>query len=232
MIMIIPVFDVKDNMCVSGKSGARNTYSKLDSVYGDDIREIALNLKNNGFEFVYIADLDKIEGIFDNSELICEIDSVVPVLLDNGASSMDDLEFNKNICSYPILSTETMTSIEETYKIFKNNPYDNIILSVDIVNNELLVKNKHIKMVDIVRLINEVKPSYTILLNISQVGTKKSDDNTLINEVIQKTPYTQHIIGGGLTNKSIKEYRTEGINNFLVGTILHEGNLSPELVKP
>ena len=165
--MIIPVFDVKDGMCVSGKSGFRDTYTRLDSVYGDDIFEMSLGLRDAGARVVYIADLDRIMGVGDNSGLISEVNRVVPVLLDNGASCVDDIIFNKNICTYPILATETMNSISDVEQIFEEMPHDNIVISVDIKDNELLIKNKCINLDDIIRLINKVKPAYTILLPIT-----------------------------------------------------------------
>ena len=171
--MIIPVFDVKNNECVSGKSGKRDTYTKLSSIYGENPIEITTNLKKSGAKCVYIADLDKIENKGDNSELILKINKILPVILDNGANSIDDIKFNKKICRYSILATETMESIEDTINIFKETPHENLIISIDIKNNELLTNNSNIKMEDIISLINEVKPDYTILLNISQVGTKE-----------------------------------------------------------
>ncbi|MBE6485307.1 MAG: HisA/HisF family protein [Methanosphaera stadtmanae] len=223
--MIIPVFDIKNNECVSGKSGKRKTYTKLNSVYGENPIEITINLKKSGAKYIYIADLDKIENRGNNSELISEINKILPVILDNGASSIEDILFNKKICAYSILATETMKSIEDTIEIFKELPFEKLIVSIDIKNNELLINNSNIKMNEIISLVNEVKPDYTILLNISQVGTRKGNADKFINEIISKTPYTQHIIAGGLTNKSIKKYKSEGIDNFLIGSILHEGSL-------
>jgi phosphoribosylformimino-5-aminoimidazole carboxamide ribotide isomerase len=226
--MIIPVFDIKNKECVSGKSGKRNTYTKLTSIYGKDPLEITTNLKKSGAKCIYIADLDKIESIDDNSKLISKINKILPVILDNGASSVEEIKSNKKICTYSILATETMDSIDDTIKIFKELPFEKIILSIDIKNNELLINNSDIKMKDIISLVNEVKPDYTILLNISQVGTKKGNDETFIKEIISKTPYTQHIIAGGLTNDSIRKYKLEGIDNFLIGSILHDGTMIEE----
>jgi phosphoribosylformimino-5-aminoimidazole carboxamide ribotide isomerase len=226
--MIIPVFDIKNKECVSGKSGKRNTYTKLTSIYGKDPLEITTNLKKSGAKCIYIADLDKIESIDDNSKLISKINKILPVILDNGASSVEEIKSNKKICTYSILATETMDSIDDTIKIFKELPFEKIILSIDIKNNELLINNSDIKMKDIISLVNEVKLDYTILLNISQVGTKKGNDETFIKEIISKTPYTQHIIAGGLTNDSIRKYKLEGIDNFLIGSILHDGTMIEE----
>lgn len=223
--MIIPVFDVKDSVCVSGKSGNRKQYSPLKSVYGNDLLSISHNLKKSAFKMIYIADLDKIEGVGDNSKIIGEVNKIIPVMLDNGCSNYENYEKNKKICTYTILATETMTNTNDILDIIENESKENIILSVDIKDNELLIKNNDIKLDDIISLVNKIKPAYTILLNISEVGTKNSGKNPLNDEIISKTPYTQHIIAGGITNDSIEEYRSNGIDNFLIGTILHDGTL-------
>ena len=226
--MIIPVIDLMNGKCVSGKSGNRNTYTKLKSIYGDNPISIAQNLKNDGAQLIYVADLDKIENKGDNTELISQINNILPVLLDNGISNLSDIN-NKNICTYYILATETMESIDDAINIFKNIDNKKLVISVDIKNNELLLRNKSIKLDDIIRLITEVNPQYIILLNISQVGTKKQNENLIIKKIIQETPNTKHILGGGITNEAIQKYKLEGIENFLIGTVLHEGNLKYKL---
>ncbi len=226
--MIIPVIDLMNGECVSGKSGNRNTYTKLKSIYGDNPISIAQNLKNDGAQLIYVADLDKIENKGDNTELISQINNILPVLLDNGISNLSDIN-NKNICTYYILATETMESIDDAINIFKNIDNKKLVISVDIKNNELLLRNKSIKLDDIIRLITEVNPQYIILLNISQVGTKKQNENLIIKKIIQETPNTKHILGGGITNEAIQKYKLEGIENFLIGTVLHEGNLKYKL---
>ena len=227
--MIIPVIDIMNNQCVSGKSGNREEYTELKSIYGNNPITLAQNLKKDGAKLIYIADLDKIENKGDNSKLISEINHVLPVLLDNGISNLNDVKNNENICTYSILATETMTSIEETINIFKIVDNEKLVISIDIKNNELLLNNKDINIEDIIKLINKVKPRYTILLNISQVGTKKQSDNILIKKIIQEIHETTFIIGGGITNESIEKFNNEGIDDFLIGTILHEGNLNHKL---
>lgn len=224
--MIIPVFDIKNGVFVSGKGGQRDSYTQLDSVFGRDIESIVHNLKDNGASMVYIADLDKIEGVGDNCDLISRINDIIPVILDNGANCMEDILFNQNICTYHILATETMDNLQDIEEIFEKMPRENIFISIDIKDNEMLVQNKEIQLEDICRIINNIKINYTIILNISQVGTNRGNITPINKKIIEKTPYTQHIIGGGLTNESIFEYKNEGIGNFLIGTLLHEGRLS------
>ena len=61
---IIPVMDLMSGIAVSGKSGKRETYKPLETVYSEtpDPVDIAISLKRQGFKRIYIADLDAIEG--------------------------------------------------------------------------------------------------------------------------------------------------------------------------
>ena len=60
MIKKIPVLDLKDGQAVSGKSGLRDTYQPLQTVFAPSSNpvEIAQGLKLNGADELYIADLD------------------------------------------------------------------------------------------------------------------------------------------------------------------------------
>lgn len=229
--MIIPVVDMKDNMCVSGKSGMRDTYQKLNSIYGDSPLAIAENLKKSGFDYLYIADLDKIEGCGDNSQIISQINEIIPVLLDNGISKVEDLEENEKITTFNILATETMTTIQEADDIIKAAGKENIIISIDIKNSKLLIKNNDICIDDIISLINRHQIRHVIILDISNVGTKNSQKTILQDKIISQTAHANHIIAGGLTNRTINDYHQADINNFLVGTILHEGTLDEKYIK-
>ena len=59
MIKKIPVIDLKQHQAVNGKSGMRDTYQPLRSVFAPSSSpvEIAQGLKLNGADEMYIADL-------------------------------------------------------------------------------------------------------------------------------------------------------------------------------
>lgn len=228
--MIIPVVDMKNGTCVSGKSGMRDTYQKLSSIYGDNPLMIAENLKKRGFSYLYIADLDKIEGVGENSQIISRINDIIPVLLDDGIGNVKDLKENMKISSFSILATETIESIKEAEDIIKIRGKENIIISIDIKDNQLLIKNNDIYMDDIISLINRCQVKHVIILNISNVGTKNSQKTNIQDKVLENTPDANYIIAGGLTNHAIEDYIQAGIDNFLVGTILHEGNMDEKYI--
>lgn len=63
MLEVIPVLDLMNSMAVSGKSGNRDTYTPLNSIFASNSDPISIvnNLKFNGAKQIYIADLDLIE---------------------------------------------------------------------------------------------------------------------------------------------------------------------------
>ena len=213
--MIIPVIDIMHNECVSGKSGRRSTYKKLRSIYGDNPLDIATALKEDGAQLIYIADLDKIERIDDNNNIISSINNIIPVMLDNGISSIEDIENNKNICSYNILATETMTSLDNIEEIFKKYDSNKLVVSIDIKNNELLVNNKDIDLEDVIYLIilkHTLKKILTtsllehyfmkVILVINYIWKVKKMKNKIltigpITKDIIKTPTQTYIQTGG-----------------------------------
>lgn len=223
--MIIPVVDIKDNECVSGKSGNRDSYKKLDSVFGDNPLEIANNLKKAGYSLLYVADLDRLEHAGDNSELISKINEVIPVMLDNAIKNIDDVEENDNITTYNILATESMSNLSDIHQIIKEYPNDKLVVSIDIKEDKLLTDNEEITLDDIIDLINSSNISQVIILNITHVGTKVSDKSPIEEHIIKNVHDAEFIIAGGITAESIDAYQKENINNFLVGTVLHEGKL-------
>lgn len=223
--MIIPVVDIKDNECVSGKSGNRDSYKKLNSVYGDNPLLIAHNLKKSGYPLLYVADLDKLEHTGDNSQLIAKINATIPVLLDNAVENIDDVRDNGDIATYNILATESMSNLSDIREIITQYPNDRLVVSIDIKEDRLLIDNDEIKIDDIIGLINDSGIKYVIILDITHVGTKVSNKSKIEEYVIRNIHDAEFIIAGGITDESIVEYQKENIDNFLVGTVLHEGKL-------
>ncbi|MBI4813925.1 MAG: HisA/HisF family protein, partial [Methanobacterium sp.] len=118
--MIIPVLDIKDGLAVSGKSGNRETYKPLQTVFypSPDPLEIARALFDAGAKQLYIADLDAIEGMNSNRDLVGEINQFIPVMLDCGASDLDSVRGALQVADMVIVATETLKKLEDLHEIF------------------------------------------------------------------------------------------------------------------
>ena len=221
--MITPVLDLKDGLAVSGKSGKRETYKPLKTVFNDssDPVKIAEALKKAGYSELYIADLDAIEGTGSNQELVKEINSTIPVMLDAGITNYHDINTVFNDAEKIIVATETIESMDDIKQIFSCYPKDSLVLSVDLVNGEVLSKNMELNFEDVMGLIEKFNPAEVIILDVSRVGTGSGFDEAIVNSFNRMD--AQLIVGGGVTKAAISQLEKLGVDKFLVGTAIHNG---------
>ena len=224
MTELIPVLDLMSSIAVSGKSGKRETYKPLETIYSKtpDPVEIAVALKRQGFKRIYVADLDAIEGKGSNMEIVRKINHVLPVMLDWGVKDFGSFTFALDYARYIIVATETLNSWEDLEEIFKKYPKERIIVSVDVKDGQIL--GKFISTFDEVRSkFKQLKPEAIILLDISSVGTLKGYDQDILDEFSGMEDSL--ILGGGITPDEIQKMENRGVSKFLIGTALHSGEI-------
>ena len=221
--MIIPVLDLKNGEAVSGKSGNRESYRSLKTVFSESSNpvKIAESLKQEGYKELYIADLNAIEGEGSNFSMVKEINAIIPVMLDAGVNNVSDVSDALKIAQKIIIATETIKSLDEIDLIFSEFSKDSLVLSVDIKDNHLLSRNIKTNFDEIIQKIEHILPSETIILDISGVGTRKGFNPDLMKNFNNLN--TGIIIGGGVTQENIGELKEMGVQKFLVGTALHSG---------
>lgn len=222
--MIIPVLDLKNGIAVSGKSGERETYKPLETVFHESASpvEIAKSLKDAGAVRIYIADLDSIENRKSNFDVTRKVNKYIPVMLDCGSKNVSDVGKALEVADKVIIATETLKDIDDLKVIFDKFDRNRLIISIDIKDGKIFSKYLNINMGDFIKKIEELNPQEVILLDISQVGTEKGVNEELIKKFL-KLPL---IIGGGITSHDIKKLEKLGINKFLVGSALHNGKLT------
>lgn len=225
MIKKIPVIDLKQNQAVSGKSGMRDTYQPLNTVFAPTSNpvDIANGLKLNGADEMYIADLDLIESDGHNINDIKMVNTILPVMFDGGVKNCEAFEFFLDYAYKVIVPTETIESISEMEKIFEKYPKERIVVSIDVKDNELLSKNLDLSLSEFKEELKKLNPNEIILLDISGVGTQKGYNTKLLDEF--KEFKNQLIIAGGLNKESLNELDSLGIKKVLVGTSLHSGEV-------
>ena len=224
-LMIIPVMDLKNGEAVSGKSGKRETYTPLKTVFDRSSNPIAIarKLKKSGFSRIYIADLDSIEGNSSNLQIAGEINKIIPVMLDSGIKNSIGIQKIFDKVEKVIIATETIENFDEIELIFSTYPKQNLVLSIDIKDGNVLGKHINADFRDMIRKIEEINPLEVILLDISRVGTENGVDHELIDSFIGLN--IDLILGGGVTPGDITELQSLGLEHFLVGTALHTGCL-------
>ncbi|MDI9624772.1 MAG: HisA/HisF family protein [Methanothermobacter sp.] len=223
MIEVIPVLDLMGSLAVSGKSGKREEYKPLKSIFSasPDPLEIALSLKRAGARRIYIADLDAITGQGSNIQLIQEINHVIPVMLDFGVQNFKSFEFGLKIAWQVIVATETLKNINELKKIFKVFPKSRIVVSIDTKSGQLYSKNLNMTLEEFRDTLFQLDPGEVILLDLTRVGTQKG----INKELIKKFGKFDIIPGGGIKLQDIPILSSMGIKKVLVGTALHQGKI-------
>lgn len=231
MLEIIPVLDLMNSIAVSGKSGNRDTYTPLNSIFSSnsDPVDIANNLRFNGSKQIYIADLDLIEKRGHNLDKIKLINTILPVMLDSGIRDFKSFEFYLDFAYKLIVATETLDSIEELYKIFDKFPKERIVVSVDIKNNDIFSKNLDISLNEFKKELLAIDPNEIILLDISRVGTKLGFNKDLINNLSEFKD--KLILGGGLNKEELIDINNFGIKKVLIGSALHSGEVGSVFYK-
>ena len=225
MIKKIPVIDLKQHQAVSGKSGMRDTYQPLNTVFASSSNpvEIAHGLKLNGADEMYIADLDLIESQGHNINDIKMVNTIMPVMFDGGVKNCEAFEFFLDYAFKVIVPTETLESIDEMEKIFEKYPKERIVVSIDTKNSELLAKNFDMSLSEFKDILIRLDPNEIILLDISGVGTEKGYNKKLLDEFAELKD--KLIIAGGLNKDSLGELESLGIKKVLMGTSLHSGEV-------
>ena len=225
MINKVPVLDLKEGQAVSGKSGMRNTYTPLNTVFAQSANpvDIANGLKLNGASELYIADLDLIESNGHNVNEVKMVNTILPVMFDGGVKDMESFEFFLDYAYKIIVPTETVKSLDEFKKIFEKYPKERIVISVDVKDNEIYSKNFDITFSEFKEFLVKLNPNEIILLDISSVGTEKGYNKELLAEF--EDLKDKLIIAGGLNKDSIGELEKIGIKKVLVGTALHSGEI-------
>lgn len=226
MITKVPVLDLKDNIAVSGKSGQRETYTPLQSVFSSssDPIEIVNNLKLNGAKELYIADLDLIDSNGHNLHQVKMVNNILPVIFDGGVKDFESYTFFLDYAYKVIVATETLESLDELQRIFEAFPKERIVLSIDIKDNKLYSKHLDISLDKLKKILRYLDPAEIILLDISSVGTNKGFNKELLKEFEEFKD--KLIIAGGINKDSLVELEKEGIKKVLIGTSLHNGEIA------
>lgn len=222
---LIPVMDLMSGIAVSGKSGERDTYQPLKTVYSKtpDPVDIAISLKRKGFKRIYVADLDAIEGRGSNLEIVQKINHVLPVTLDWGVRDIKSFSFALDFADKIIIATETLTSWDDLEEIYTQFPRQRIVISIDVKDGQILSRDLSISFTGIKSKLEEFKSEEIILLDISGVGTLSGFKLDLLNNF--RGMEDSLILGGGITPDDIQNLNKLGFKRYLIGTALHTGKI-------
>ncbi len=228
MFRIIFVLDIFNGNVVHAVRGERARYQPIkgsricnSSAPLDIISALAPNE-------VYIADLDRLQGLGDNFEQIKRISEKTRTMVDIGVENMADIEKCAKIADTIILGTETASFdlIKDACKRFPGR----INVSIDMKNRRVLTRDRKmdIQPKELVELLNGQNIRDIIILELSKVGTGSGVDVDFLKEMGSRNI----LVGGGIRDMhDINALKKIGAGGALVATAVHDGKIPLEQLK-
>ena len=216
---LILAMDLRQNLVVHGKSGQRDTYKPLDwgcSPTADPLGFVSAIRPR----FLYIADLDRIEGTGSHDAIIRQCAQQVECCyVDRGCHSPSDLMENGNIVN--IIGTETGGS--------DLSAYDEGLLSIDIKDGRVIPCNRDPGVV--LELARQWGFDGCILLNVSAVGTLDGIDQPLLKKMRNTYDLPLYYGGGVATSDDLESISSAGFDGAIISTALHKGIIPIEWIR-
>jgi phosphoribosylformimino-5-aminoimidazole carboxamide ribotide isomerase len=238
-LKVVPVIDILNGMVVHAVKGEREKYSPLKSILckSADPVDIARAFRDAGFSELYIADLDAILGKRFNLEILkrIKIETNLAMMVDAGINTIERAQtLLKAGASCIVIGTETLEDLHFVEKALKCFGAEKVVVSIDVLGNEVLSKSESIKSYEPAMLAKALKKmgvTKILILDIKRVGSEQGPKLTLVKEVIERTNL-EVLTGGGIRNMAdLEELRKIGVSKALIATAIHKGTITPEVLR-
>ena len=211
--------DLKQNLVVHGKSGQHATYKQLDWGFSPTAEPLGF-IKAIKPRFLYIADLDRIEGTGSHDAIVRQCaQEVVCCFVDRGCHSPSDFLEGEHIVN--IVGTETGGS--------HMSRYHGGVISIDVKDGRVIPCGK--QPVDVLAAAQHWDFTGSILLNVSAVGTEQGIDRQLLEKM--RSAYDRQLFyGGGVaTIGDLEIISHSGFDGAIISTALHRGIVPIEWIR-
>lgn len=229
-LLVIPSIDIKNGKTVRVVQGI----PELDCTeYGSDPVEMAKIWRAENAKMLHVVDFD---GAHDHShqnfkviEQICS-SVVIPVEFTGGIRNFDDAKaiMETGICRLA-LGTMPISYPDEFIKVFEYYGPTKIVLSLDIIDDELVIKGRQIKTginyKDYVMKMSEIGVERFIVTDVLRNGVL-GGPNLQLSMNIAKISGKKVTHSGGIRNKDelldIQKLIPIGLDSVIVGRALYE----------
>lgn len=229
-LLVIPAIDIKNGKCVRTVQGI----PELDCYeYGNNPVEMAKIWRAENAKMIHVKDFDGAhEQSKRNYKVIEEICSsvVIPVEFAGGIRSLQDAdEIMKTGVIRLAINTMAIENKNEFLKVLEKYGPSKIVISLDILGEELLIKGRSIKTGISFRTFSmemvEVGVNRFIVCDITRNGTQTGPNISLSKEIAELTG-AKVTHAGGIRNKDelmdIQNLIPVGVDSVIVGRALYE----------
>lgn len=230
---IVPVIDLLNGKAVAAVRGERASYRPVKSKLVDtaDPLDVARALIDaTRCKFMYVADLDAIQGRLGHWDQLRELCRSLPVefLVDAGVSNPEEaLHLVTLGVGRVILGTETLPSLSMLDDMVKKVGRSRVLPSLDVKNGKILTNAPELKDVHpldgLARMVDMGLDRF-ILLTLDVVGTGSGPDWPLLEKAVKRFPGIRCLAGGGVS--TVADLRTAaslGLEGVLTASALHKG---------
>ncbi len=233
---IVPVVDLRAGLAVSACRGMRAQYQPLSTSLcpdGSARTLVSAYRRLYGFQTIYIADLDAIEGTGNNAqhiralatqwpqgEIWCDHGMVVTTIPEFDSAQSGGASGRKTAKTRIILGSESQNDWRVLRELAMTRPAD-FILSLDYCDHQFLGPD---------RLEQDPScwPERMIVMMLDRVGTARGPALDRLERIIEQAGGRHVYAAGGIRNMNdLRILQSIGVCGALVATALHDGGLSP-----
>lgn len=219
---LVLAMDLRRNAVVHGKSGLRATYKPLDWGLSPTAEPTGF-VKAIAPKFLYIADLDRIEGTGSHDALIRQCAELAECCyVDRGIRTPADYLSGPHIKN--IVGTETSAA-----DLFR---YRGGYLSVDVKDRKVIPTGDSPETV--LKAAQNMAFEGCIILNLGFVGTEHgfTSDSRAVLETWRSAYSGKLLYGGGVASVADLELILEaGYDGAIIATALHKGAVPAEWIR-
>jgi len=224
--------DLLDGVVVHAKRGEREKYVPIHRfssiVTSSDPARVLETIKPKE---VYIADLNRLMSTGNNRPILKDLrtrNMDLRIMLDYGVKGMEDLKeaIDAEMADKFILGTETI-SIELLEEASKSDMINDICISIDLFNNEVLTSDTRLKIdpLQLIKELNKFPVRDVIVLELNRVGTKSGIDFEFLARAVELSEH-DILCGGGVRNcEDVHKMAAIGVKGALVATAVHDGDI-------
>ncbi len=237
-LKVIPVIDILNGIAVHAVKGKRKDYQPLQSTLTSSVDpvDVAKTFSHIGFSALYVADLDAIMGGKANFEVLRRIvhETGLELMVDSGITDNETIEKLLKInVSKIIIGTETLNTknfVKDAVRLYRA---DRIIVSLDLVGEEVKVKSDFDGPKNFEILLSEFMSFGVfqfIVLDLSRVGSGEGVNLSLLKKI--KNKEANLFTGGGIRSlEDLNELKQLSVSGVLIATALHSGKIRVEDLK-
>lgn len=229
-ILVIPSIDIKDGKTVRVVQGIPELNCEE---YGDDPIEMAKIWRAENAKLLHIVDFD---GAWDHSskniqiiKQICK-DVIIPIEYSGGIRSLDDAKMLFD-CGVARISIATL-AIENPFeleKIINEFGSSKIALSLDVIDNEIVIRGRKIKtgisFIAHALKMKELGIDRFIITDVKRNGVL-GGPNLYLTEALATAIQSKVTHSGGVRNKDelmdLQKLSILGVDSVIIGRALYE----------